>query len=181
MGSRRLVIGIGNTLRQDDGVGWRVAEALAARVEAGALVGLEALAVQQLTPELVEPIAAAGALVLVDAVITGGETTAIPASTSRRSGSGRQAQGAGPTELAPLHLERLHPAGTSTRTTLTHHASPIALLALATALHGSCPPAWQLLIPIAASATGFGQGLSPGASARLAEALDLLTTWARHA
>jgi hydrogenase maturation protease len=161
MGTGRLVIGIGNSLRQDDGVGWRVAETLAARVEAGALVELEALAVQQLTPELVEPIAAAGAVVLVDAVITGA--------------------GAGSAELEPLRLEPLHPASASTRTPLTHHASPAALLALAMALHGTGPPAWQLLIPIAAGATGFGEELSPGATSRLAEALDLLTTWARHA
>ena len=162
MGVGRLVIGIGNTLRQDDGVGWWVAETLAARVEAGALVELEALAVQQLTPELVEPIAAAGAVVLVDAVITA-------------------AAGAGSAELEPLRLEPLHPASSSTRGPLTHHATPADLLALATALHGTGPTAWQLLIPIAASATGFGEELSPGASARLAEALDLLTAWARHA
>ncbi|MCP9817226.1 hydrogenase maturation protease [Synechococcus sp. GreenBA-s] len=161
MGSRRLVIGIGNSLRQDDGVGWHVAEALAARVEAGALAELEVLAVQQLTPELVEPIAAAGAVVLVDAVIT--------------------AAGAGPAGLEPLRLEPLHPAGASGPAPLTHHATPGALLALAMALHGTGPPAWQLLIPIAATATGFGEELSPGASARLAEALDLLTAWARHA
>jgi len=161
MGARRLVIGIGNSLRQDDGVGWHLAEALAARVEAGALAELEVLAVQQLTPELVEPIAAAGAVVLVDAVIT--------------------AAGAGPAGLEPLRLEPLHPAGASGPAPLTHHATPGALLALAMALHGTGPPAWQLLIPIAATATGFGEELSPGASARLAEALDLLTAWARHA
>lgn len=162
MGSRRLVIGIGNGLRQDDGVGWHVAEALAARVEAGVLAELEVLAVQQLTPELVEPIAAAGAVVVVDAVIT--------------------AAGAGPAELEPLRLEPLHPAaGASGPAPLTHHATPAALLALSMALHGTVPPAWQLLIPIAATATGFGEELSPGASARLAEALDLLTAWARHA
>ncbi len=161
MGARRLVIGIGNSLRQDDGVGWHLAEALAARVEAGALAELEVLAVQQLTPELVEPIAAAGAVVLVDAVIT--------------------AAVAGPAGLEPLRLEPLHPAGASGPAPLTHHATPGALLALAMALHGTGPPAWQLLIPIAANATGFGEELSPGASARLAEALDLLTAWARHA
>ena len=161
MGARRLVIGIGNSLRQDDGVGWHLAEALAARVEAGALAELEVLAVQQLTPELVEPIAAAGAVVLVDAVIT--------------------AAGAGPAGLEPLRLEPLHPAGASGPAPLTHHATPGALLALAMALHGTGPPAWQLLIPIAATATGFGEELSPGANARLAEALDLLTAWARHA
>jgi hydrogenase maturation protease len=161
MGARRLVIGIGNSLRQDDGVGWHLAEALAARVEAGALAELEVLAVQQLTPELVEPIAAAGAVVLVDAVIT--------------------AAGAGPAGLEPLRLEPLHPAGASGPAPLTHHATPGALLALAMALHGTGPPAWQLLIPIAATATGFGEELSPGANARLAEALDLLTAWAHHA
>ncbi|MCP9792152.1 hydrogenase maturation protease [Vulcanococcus limneticus Candia 3F8] len=165
-GAGRLVIGIGNSLRQDDGVGWRVAEVLAARVEAGALAQLEVLAVQQLTPELVEPIAAASAVVLVDAVITAVPNPGADASLG----------------LPPLHLDPLRPASASARAPLTHHATSAGLLSLTTALHGTCPSAWQLLIPIASACTGFGEELSPGTSARLAEAVELLTAWAhRHA
>ncbi|GIV72224.1 hydrogenase maturation protease [Caldilinea sp.] len=51
MGPTVLVIGIGNTLRRDDGAGWLFAAALAERLQqAGATVHL--LLQQQLTPEL---------------------------------------------------------------------------------------------------------------------------------
>jgi hydrogenase maturation protease len=57
------VIGYGNTLRGDDGSGWRVAAAL----EALALPQLEVATVHQLTPELAARIASADAVVFVDA------------------------------------------------------------------------------------------------------------------
>jgi len=60
-----LVIGYGNTLRCDDGVGPRVAEAVAARN----LPGVRALACQQLTPELAAPVAQARVVVFVDAAV----------------------------------------------------------------------------------------------------------------
>jgi hydrogenase maturation protease len=66
-----LVIGYGNTLRGDDAVGPRVADAVAAwrRPE------VRALAVQQLTPELAEAVAGVGLVVFVDATsaLDGGE------------------------------------------------------------------------------------------------------------
>ena len=61
--SQRLVIGYGNTLRGDDGAGWRVAAAL----EALALPQLEVATVHQLTPELAARIASADQVVFVDA------------------------------------------------------------------------------------------------------------------
>jgi hydrogenase maturation protease len=60
-----LVIGYGNTLRRDDSVGPRVAEA----VEALALPGLETLVCGLLTPELADPISRAQVVVFVDAAI----------------------------------------------------------------------------------------------------------------
>ena len=58
-----LVIGYGNTLRRDDGVGPKVAEAVAALN----LPGVSALACHQLTPELAEPISRAQKVIFVDA------------------------------------------------------------------------------------------------------------------
>ena len=55
-----LIIGIGNTLRGDDGAGPAAAEALRKH-------GLDALAVHQLTPELAERIAAARVVFFLDA------------------------------------------------------------------------------------------------------------------
>lgn len=62
-----LVIGYGNTLRRDDGVGPRVAEA----VEALHLPGVRTLACQQLSPEHAEPISRADKVVFVDAAVDG--------------------------------------------------------------------------------------------------------------
>ena len=60
-----LVIGYGNPLRRDDGVGPKVA----ASVAEWNLPGVRTLIAHQLTPELAEPIASAGRVVFVDAGI----------------------------------------------------------------------------------------------------------------
>jgi hydrogenase maturation protease len=78
-----LVIGYGNELRSDDGVGPRVAAAIAEMQ----LSGVQAIACHQLTPELAEPIASARAVIFVDAACdSGGEakTQRIEPSTTTR-------------------------------------------------------------------------------------------------
>lgn len=60
-----LIIGYGNTLRGDDGVGPKVAEAVANLQ----LPGVETLVCPMLTPELAEPISRAEAVVFVDAAV----------------------------------------------------------------------------------------------------------------
>jgi hydrogenase maturation protease len=60
-----LVIGYGNTLRRDDGVGPRVADAVAAL----ALPGVRTLACPLLTPELADPISRARVAIFVDAAV----------------------------------------------------------------------------------------------------------------
>jgi hydrogenase maturation protease len=60
-----LVIGYGNTLRGDDGVGPRVAEAVGAL----RLPGVQVLICQQLSPEHAEPISRADTVVFVDAAV----------------------------------------------------------------------------------------------------------------
>ena len=69
MRSRLLVIGYGNELRGDDGVGPRVARA----VSDWRLPGVTALAVHQLAPELAEPLSLSDAAVFVDAAVVGGD------------------------------------------------------------------------------------------------------------
>ncbi len=66
-----LVIGYGNDLRCDDGAGRAVAD----RIEAMALPGVEVRSVQQLAPELALDIACAETVVFVDASIDVAETT----------------------------------------------------------------------------------------------------------
>ena len=60
-----LIIGYGNTLRRDDGVGPMAVEA----VEELRLPGVVTIACPQLTPEMAEPLSRAGAAVFVDAAI----------------------------------------------------------------------------------------------------------------
>lgn len=66
-----LIIGYGNTLRSDDGVGPRVAEAIGAL----RLPGVRTLICQQLSPEHADPISQADAVVFVDAAV--GEPRAV--------------------------------------------------------------------------------------------------------
>jgi hydrogenase maturation protease len=60
-----LVIGYGNTLRGDDGVGPRVAEAVGHL----GLPGVRTLICPLLTPELADPISRAGKVIFVDAAM----------------------------------------------------------------------------------------------------------------
>jgi len=60
-----LVIGYGNTLRRDDGVGPRAADAVAAL----ALPGVRTLACPLLTPELADPVSGAAVVIFVDAAV----------------------------------------------------------------------------------------------------------------
>jgi hydrogenase maturation protease len=62
-----LIIGYGNSLRGDDGVGWQIADALARLAGDSATV----FTAHQLTPELAEPISGADLVVFVDACYEG--------------------------------------------------------------------------------------------------------------
>ena len=99
MNSELLVIGYGNTLRRDDGVGARVAET----VETLRLAGVRTLTCPQLTPELADPISRAEAVVFVDASAEG--------------------------PLAHVSLRRLEPAGSSRVLTHTADPGTLLALA----------------------------------------------------
>lgn len=60
-----LVIGYGNTLRSDDGVGPKLVEA----IEVLKLPGVRTLVCQQLSPEYAEPISQADTVIFVDAAV----------------------------------------------------------------------------------------------------------------
>ena len=63
----KLIIGYGNPLRRDDGVGWAVIEAL----QQVGLPDATCLAVHQLTPELSETMSLADMVILIDASVEG--------------------------------------------------------------------------------------------------------------
>jgi hydrogenase maturation protease len=152
-----LLIGYGNPLRQDDGLGWRIAMA----IEALGLAGLQVLAAQQLTLELAAPIALAEAVVFVDAFY------------------GKCAANGSAQAIAPLALQPLHhrpQAPDPGPQTWSHQLTPQALLILAGQLYGHQPAALQLLVP--AQWDGHGEGFSPEAAAALPRAMALLVGWA---
>ena len=105
-----LVIGYGNPLRGDDGIGRHAAELLAGDPR---LDGAQVLTSHQLVPELAEDISRASLVVLIDASLRG--------------------------EPGSLSVRRVepHPA---TPATWSHHLDPEALADLAEALYGAAPP-----------------------------------------
>lgn len=154
-----LIVGLGNPLRGDDGVGPVLAERLAAclRDRGQAVVVANA---PQLLPELAAEIAEIRpcALVIVDAEIDS------PATGDGR-GAGAPALG-GADRLNLLSMRPIKPENTATG--FTHQLSPGLLLVYAEKLFGAAAPAWLVTAP----GVDFSHGatLSPTATAALAEA-----------
>jgi len=131
------VIGYGNTLRRDDGVGWHAARRLAGDPR---LARARVVAEHQLAPELAYDMSTAGLVILVDA------STATPAGTiSVRQLAAPEASGAGASGAGP--------GATS------HHVTPEVLLALARELYGTAPAA--VAVSVGVADMGPGEGLSP--------------------
>ena len=153
-----LVIGIGNRLRSDDGAGIRLAEAIAEAIDAQP-TGMEVVLCDQLTPELAERISQASAVLFVDA----------------QMGEGSEATGCSP-GAAQLQLLEASTSGNPGG----HALTPAGLLALSAALYGSCPPAWQLLIP--GEHWQVGDQLSARTAVACRNAVPMVLAWgARHA
>ncbi|MEB3235050.1 MAG: hydrogenase maturation protease [Cyanobacteriota bacterium] len=144
-----LVIGIGNPLRGDDGVGALLAEqaAVLTAAESGGSVAVRS--VQQLTPELAAELSHLDAVLFIDACSVSDE-------------------GAEP------RLQHLRPAGASGD---SHRLEPAALLAVSQALYGRAPDAQLLLVP--ATAFAHGTAISAGLQRRLPAARQLLHQWLR--
>jgi hydrogenase maturation protease len=139
-----LVIGYGNPLRNDDGVGQQVAQAFAAR--SGPREDVEILALHQLTPELAEPISRAHKVIFVDA-------------------SADSTPGA-------ITYHPVTPTPAQDGSAFTHNTSPTGLLAGARDLYGSCPEG--LLITIGGASFELGETLSEPVQKALPEVLKAL-------
>jgi hydrogenase maturation protease len=114
---KTLVIGYGNTLRRDDGVGYRAAEA----VETWHLDHVQAYPCHQLTPELAATMASVDRVIFIDATL--------PQNPPH-----------------PILVERLRATPSATVLT-SHHSSPLGLLALTHQLYHQSPTAYELLLP----------------------------------
>jgi hydrogenase maturation protease len=119
-----LVVGYGNPLRSDDGVGWHVAERLAGDPR---MAGVEILQRHQLTPELALDVSTAGLVVLVDA----------------RSGP----------PPGTVSIERIEPAPSS-GTTWSHHLGPASLVRLARELYGRAGDVQVISVGVASLEVG---------------------------
>lgn len=108
----RLLIGYGNPLRCDDGVGWFLASQLAANLDAG---DTRVIAAHQLAPEIAEAVSRAREVLFLDAAI------------------GEQP---GAWAVSPVE-----PGSQESLSALVHSLTPGALLALSGALYGAAPPA----------------------------------------
>lgn len=128
--SRLLIIGYGNPLRGDDGFGWQAASQLLEKI---ADPEVEVMAVQQLTPELMEPISRASRVIFIDAAASG--------------------------EPGVLEERTLAPDTAFDSHKFTHHSSPGGLLAGALALFGRAPEATFYSVP--GEDFSFGERLTP--------------------
>ncbi len=127
-----LIIGYGNTLRRDDGVGPRVADIVAS----WRLPNVRAIASHQLTPELADALATAEVVIFVDA---------------QRADSNAQPP-------AGVTFTAIGAAEDSTRAADTHMSDPRRLLALTKQVYGRCPQAWLVSVP--GVDFDFGESLS---------------------
>lgn len=150
----RLVIGIGNPLRGDDGVGALLAEQAAMLTAAEPAGPVAVRSVQQLTPELAAELAHLDAVLFIDAW---------PAPV-----------GADP-QLLPLSGAGAAAGSSAQVSSDSHRLEPAALLAVSQALYGRAPAAQLLLVP--AQAFEHGTALSPALKAALPQARALLRQW----
>lgn len=114
-----LIIGYGNTLRNDDGVGYRIAETIAE----WELENVRSLPCHQLTPELADDISKANTVFFIDAALPNSSTlddiTLTPISSDRPEGN----------------------------VNLGHGLNPYALLDMAESLYDASPEAYLITIP----------------------------------
>jgi hydrogenase maturation protease len=135
---KTLILGYGNTLRKDDGLGIYAALTLASLPLP---VGVEVCTYQQLSPELSPILAQVDHAIFIDAALA----------------SNREKAGA-------IKTRTLHPRA-SQPGSITHHFDPETLLAMSETLYGHAPHA--TLFSVAAASFTLEEGLSPEVTAAL--------------
>jgi hydrogenase maturation protease len=150
-----LVVGYGNPLRSDDGVGPAVVDRLAGDAR---LAGVDLRAEHQLTPELAFDASRASLLVLVDA-----------------------GAGEAPGEISVRRIEAPgadgYPVGAGAAGkpgAWTHHLDPEGLVGLAWTLWGAAPPV--VLVSIGPASLEVGESLSDEVLTAVARAAELVAT-----
>jgi hydrogenase maturation protease len=133
-----LILGYGNTLRKDDGLGIYAAQILTSLTLPD---GVEIRTYQQLSPELSPVLAQIDHAIFIDAAL---------ASNGEKPGT--------------INTRILQPR-ISQPGSITHHFDPETLLAMAEALYGHAPQA--MLFSVTAASFDLEEGLSPEVAAAL--------------
>ncbi len=150
-----LIIGYGNPLRGDDGLGYHLIQCIERGQEPSIYeIGshIETRACQQLTPELAEPISQVQGVIFVDARVGDGNEHA----------------------WGTLFSETITPAMPAS-SAFSHYVDPATLLALAQMLYGTCPQA--LLLSVVGQSFGYNEQLSAVVQARVPDLLHCVHTW----
>ena len=145
---RGLVVGLGNVLRTDDGVGFAAVERLEAdaRLAAVARAGdLRIFWAQQLTPELAVDFAAADVVVVVDA-----DTGLPPGAVSSRRVAAASPKAGG--------------------ASMTHQVDVASLAAMAADLYGGAPEVY--VVGVGPAALEVGEELTPLVTDALPEVVE---------
>jgi hydrogenase maturation protease len=159
-----LVVGYGNPLRSDDGVGPAVVARLAGDPR---LAGVDLRSQHQLTPELASDASGASLLILVDAGVAEAPGEVAVRRIERPASVGR---GEG---LAEAAADTASPAGEDAGA-WTHHVGPAGILGLAQALYGAAPP--LVMVSIGPESLELGEGLTDRVAAAVTRAADLVAT-----
>jgi hydrogenase maturation protease len=130
-----VIVGYGNPLRGDDGVGIRVAGLLA---DAGLAQGVQVIACHQLNVELAPQIAEADRLILIDACASGEPGTVCEEALTAAPIDGGRGEVTSP---------------------LQHHVDARGLLAMAQVLYGHAPE--TRLFTVSGGSFEYGETLSP--------------------
>lgn len=154
-----LLIGYGNTLRSDDGVGPSVVEAIDQRQ----LLGVRSLTCHQLGPELAADLATAGRVLFVDARWqTAAETEARGGAPPRTDDLVQSRRLVVDRDLESNQGSTVHwidPSIVASTVISSHAYSPLSLLALTKLLYNHTVSAW--LITILGVNFQLGEDLSP--------------------
>lgn len=140
-----LVIGYGNLLCGDDGLGPYVVEHMEPENN-GAGLDVEYVSLRQLTPEWAEPISRAQAVIFVDAAADG--------------------------KAGEIRCQELFPPAEPTQAAFTHHVSAALLLENARLLYGNCPTAY--LYTVSGENFQLGESFSKKVEAALPSLIEQL-------
>ncbi|MBZ5688579.1 MAG: hydrogenase maturation protease [Acidobacteriia bacterium] len=141
MAAQVLIVAYGNPMRCDDGVAWRVADALAPKSSDS---DVEILRLHQLTPELADTVRNFGTVIFVDAA---------------SCDDARHKPGM-------IRVEEIR-SGTSEPARFSHVLSPTKILDLAWQLYNASPRA--LVVTVVGENFGHGDSLSPPVATALPE------------